>query len=368
MHKTIRVTQIRLIDRALLIGGPGLGKTQLVRQLAEKEAKMLNRQFVDLREADKNEIDDIIKNPSRYYVYARIIAPHVFPEDITIPRYGNYTNDEYTEFTIPKMLYILTLKEIAGVLFIDELSNVVREDQMSMYYSLILEREFGWGGKLAPGVKIVAAANSEEWSEIVRPLPKPLRNRLVLIYVAPPSVDEWISFMNSTYGDKWEKLVGAYLRVFPEDMLQPPEGDWDAFPTPRSWSNLALLLKQYENEPDEFKESLIIGSVGNKIGIKFATIYAQRKNMQKLIEDVFAEPKLFAELKIEEKVLVVSHLSQLSIDELKERAERLVEYMAENTREWLVTLFALYEPKKRMEALRKIKATRVIIDIVKEWS
>ncbi|MEM4964955.1 MAG: AAA family ATPase, partial [Pyrobaculum sp.] len=359
MHKTIRITQIPvpIPDRILILGAPGIGKTYFLKMLAQKEAKLIGREFIDLRNADDEIINNIIKQPERYYVFLRILAPHVFPEDLGMPRQSSI--DNYVEFLPPRVLYILTLRGIAGLLFLDELSNVHREDQLAVFYSLILEKEFGWHTKLAENIKVVAAANVAEWSELSRSLPKPLRNRMTIIYVAPPSIDEWISFMNSTYGDKWEKLVGAYLRVFPEDMLQPPEGDWDAFPSPRSWSNLALLLKQYENEPDEFKESLIIGSVGSKVGTKFATIYAQRKNMQKLIEDVFADPKLFAELKIEEKVLVVSHLSQLSIDELKERAERLVEYMAENTREWLVTLFALYEPKKRMETLRKIKATRV---------
>ncbi|MEM0479200.1 MAG: MoxR family ATPase [Pyrobaculum sp.] len=366
MHKTIRITQIPvpIPDRLLILGAPGIGKTEFLKSLAQREARLLGREFVDLRNVDDEIIDEIIKQPERYYVFLRLLAPHIFPEDLGVPR---QSSGNYIEFLPPKMMYILTLRGIAGLLFLDELSNVHREDQLAAFYSLILEKEFSWHAKLAESVKVVAAANDASWSELSRPLPKPLRNRMTIIYVTPPSVDEWISFMNSVHGDRWEKLVGAYLKVFPEDMLQPPEGEWDAFPTPRSWTNLALLLKQYENEPDEFKESLIIGNVGSMIGIKFATIYAQKKNMQKLIEDTLAEPKLFAELKIEEKVLIISHLSQLSIDELK-RAERLIEYMAENTREWLMMLFALYEPKKRMEALRKIKATRVIIDIVKEWS
>jgi replication-associated recombination protein RarA len=51
-HKGIRVTQIELIDRLMLIGAPGIGKTEVIRQKAEEEAKKLNKIFIDLREVD----------------------------------------------------------------------------------------------------------------------------------------------------------------------------------------------------------------------------------------------------------------------------------------------------------------------------
>ncbi|MEM4592488.1 MAG: hypothetical protein QW196_03720 [Sulfolobales archaeon] len=326
----------------------------------------MNREFVDLREADNDIIENIIAQPERYYVFIRVLATHIFPEDVNIPKQLS-PSGSYIEFLPPKILYVLTLKQIAGLLFVDELSNVQREDQLAMFYSLILEKEFGWAGKLSSGVKIIAAANDQEWSEIVRPLPKPLRNRLTILYVAPPTPEEWIQYMIEKYGDEWEKLTGTYLRVFQEDLLQPPEDDWENFPTPRSWTQLATLLKRYENTSEEFKEALIYGSIGHKIGVKFATIYKQKKNIEKLLNDVLANPELFNEVKIEDKVLIISHLASLHIDELKEKAERLITWMAANAREWLVTLFSLYEPKKRMEALRKLPSTRAILDIIKSW-
>lgn len=364
----IRLTElpIPLPDRVVVVGAPGIGKTEVIKSFARKEAKLLNREFVDLREADDKEIDNIIAQPQRYYVFIRVLATHIFPEDVNIPKQLAQSGN-YVEFLPPKMLYILTLKQIAGLLFVDELSNVQREDQLAMFYSFLLEKEFGWGARLSPGVKIIAAANDQDWSEIVKPLPKPLRNRMVIIYVSPPTTEEWIQYMVEKYGDEWEKLVGTYLRVFKEDMLQPPEDDWENFPTPRSWTQLATLLKRYENTSEEFKEALIYGSVGYKVGVKFATIYKQKKNIEKILADILSNPELFNEVKIEDRVLIISHLASLDIDALKEKAERLITWMAANAREWLVTLFSLYEPKKRMEALRKIPAARVILDIIKSW-
>ncbi|MEM0479475.1 MAG: AAA family ATPase [Pyrobaculum sp.] len=364
--KAIRLSKIPLPlpDRVLLVGPPGVGKTEVIKQLASKEASLMNREFIDLREVDESKLEEIIKQPERYYVYLRVLAPHVFPEDLGVPR---SSASSYVDFLPPKTLYILTLKQIAGLLFLDELSNVQREDQLAMFYSLILEKEFGWGAKLASDIKIVAAANDNEWSEIARPLPKPLRNRLITIRVTQPSVDEWISYMYQRYSDEWERLVATYLRVFPEDLIQPPEDDWEPFPTPRSWTQLAITLHKYQDADEEFLEAVILGTLGRRTGIKFATIYKQRKNIDELIDNVLKHPATFSELKIEDRILVVTYLSQQSVDTLKERAERLIAWMAENAREWLVTMFAAFEPKKRMEALRKLNSIKAVIEIIKGW-
>ncbi|MEM4964002.1 MAG: AAA family ATPase [Pyrobaculum sp.] len=368
--KTIRLSKLPLPlpDRILLVGPPGVGKTEVVKQLAAKEAALMNREFVDLREADEVMLEKIVKQPERYYVYLRVLAPHIFPEDLGVPRSSSNTqHTNYVEFVPPKTLFILTLSGIAGLLFLDELSNVQREDQLAMYYSLILEKEFGWGARLSSGVKIVAAANDQEWSEIVRPLPKPLRNRLIIVKVTQPSVDEWLNYMYNVYGDEWERLIATYLRVFPEDLLQPPEDDWEPFPTPRSWTQLAITLHKYRDADEEFLEAVILGTLGRRVGIKFATIYKQRKNIDELIDDVLKHPARFSELKIEDRILVVTYLSQQSVDVLKEKAEKLIAWMAENAREWLVTMFAAFEPKKRMEAIRKLQSIKAVIDIIKGW-
>jgi len=106
----VRITEIVLLDRLLLIGSPGIGKTEIVRQLAEQEAKKLGKQFIDLREADDTTLDRIMERPDAFYVYYRIVAPHVFPEDLGIPR----ERGSYVEFLPPKVLKILSIPGIHG--------------------------------------------------------------------------------------------------------------------------------------------------------------------------------------------------------------------------------------------------------------
>jgi MoxR-like ATPase len=329
----------------MLVGAPGIGKTEVIRQKAESEARDLNKIFVDLREADDQLIEEILKNPGKYYVYLRVVAPHIFPEDLGIPR----ERSQYVEFLPPKMLKILTSPEIHGVLFIDEITNVQRDDQISMYYSLILEKEAGFQLKLSRNVKIILAGNPPEWSEIVRPLPKPLRNRMTIVEVSAPTVDEWIEYMNDRYGDSWEKLCGAYLKVYQEDLIKPPQNDFDNYPTPRSWTQLALKLYELKKDrvDEGFVEEVVIGSVGKDVGSKFLALYRTKIDVESALRELEANPEKFDEYSVNAKILIASALSQRSPEELKKRYSKLLEYLLNKHREFLVIMIVMMSKEKK---------------------
>ena len=340
----VRVTEIKLIDRLLLVGAPGIGKTEVIKQKAQGEARELSKIFVDLREANDQLIEEIFRNPSKYYVYLRIVAPHIFPEDLGIPR----ERAQYVEFLPPKMLKILTLPEIHGVLFIDEITNVQRDDQISMYYSLILEKEAGFQLKLSENVKILLAGNPPEWSEIVRPMPKPLRNRMAIVEVSAPSVDEWIRYMYTRYGDSWEKLCGDYLKVYPEDLIKRPENDFDNYPTPRSWTQLATKLYELKNDgvDEDFLEELVIGSIGKEVGSKFLALYKTKIDVESALKELEVNPEKFDLYNVNAKILIASALSQRPINELK-KLSKLIEYLFDRHREFLVITILMMGGKER---------------------
>jgi MoxR-like ATPase len=362
----VRVTEITLIDRLLLIGAPGIGKTEIIMQKAQEEAKVLGKTFVDLREASDQLIEDIFKNPSKYYVYLRVVAPHVFPEDLGIPR----ERLQYVEFLPPKLLKVMTLPEIYGVLFIDEITNVQRDDQISMYYSLILEKEAGFQLRLSRNVKIILAGNPPEWSEIVRPLPKPLRNRMTIIEVSAPTVDEWIKYMHTRYGDRWEKLCGAYLKVYPEDLIKPPQNDFDNYPTPRSWTQLAVKLYELKNDGvnEGFLEEIVVGSIGKEVGSKFLALYKTKIDVESALRELEANPEKFDEYSVNAKILIASALSQRSAEELKKRYSKLLEYLLNKHREFLVIVIVMMsKEKKRAFATAFPEITRKLAKSIAEY-
>jgi len=348
-----------------LIGPPGIGKTEVVKQKAEEEAKEFKKEFVDLREASDEKLSDILENPSKYYVYYRVIAPHIFPEDLGIPRTAGADGKEYVEFLPPKVLKVIAIPEIYGVLFIDEITNVQRDDQLSMLYSLILEKEASWILKLSRNIKIVLAGNPPEWSEITRPLPKPLRNRVTIVSVSPPTVDEWIKYMNSRYGDDWQRLCGAYLKLYPEDLLKPPsDDDFSAYPTPRSWTNVALLLKQYDDFRSDFVEEIVTGNLGKEVGSKLLALLRTNVNVEEVLENIKKEPETFSELGLNAKILVLYAIAQRDEKVIASEYGKFIEYLGKSNRELLMILLLLMDRKKRINVM--IAFRKVISDIVSE--
>jgi len=353
----VRVTQVKLVDRLFLIGAPGIGKTEVIKQLSIQEAQTRGKSFVDLREADGKTLDDVLENPGKFYVYYRIIAPHVFPEDLGIPRTNGSHGKEYVEFLPPKVLKILSADGIEGVLFIDELTNVQRDDQLSMLYSLILEKEASWILKLSKNIKIVAAGNPAEWSEITRPLPKPLRNRMTIVEVSPPTTDEWYNYMDRKYGDGWERLTYAYVRMFQDDFIKPPsDDDTSAFPTPRSWTNLAVLLHGFSGADPEFVEEIVVGSVGKDVGIKFMALLKTKAEIVRLVEKVKTGPEAFDKFNVNEKILVVHAVSQQHLDEMTRTYSKFIEYLAAKHREYLVLMILLMSREKKVAFIKKFSA------------
>ncbi|AFA40159.1 ATPase family associated with various cellular activities (AAA) [Pyrobaculum oguniense TE7] len=346
--QTIKITQIPLEDRILLLGPPGVGKTEVVRQKAEREAETLGRRFVDLR--NDNIPNDLFQSPQRYYVFIRIVAPHIFPEDLGIPQHRG----EFVEFLLPKVLKVFTLKDIAGTVFLDELTNVPREDQISMYYSLILEKEAGWTLKINDNVKIIAAGNPPEWAEISRPLPKPLRNRMTIIHVSPPSVEEWAAYMQRRYGDNWERLAALYLAMYPEDILKPPEDEFSAFPTPRSWTSVALLLHKYNEASWELKESLIVGNLGDDVGVKFAALLKTRLDISEALRRLEEDPKYFDRIDLNQRLLLLDAVARQPVDRLTGPLRGFLAHLATTHREMLVLLVVIMSKEKRIAVITKM--------------
>ncbi|MEM1868450.1 MAG: hypothetical protein QXY83_06380 [Thermosphaera sp.] len=341
----VPVTKIPLLDRALLLGPPGVGKTEVVRAKAQEEAKMMRRVFVDLREASPEVVEKVIQEPEKYYVYLRVVAPHLTPEDLGVPRpherYG------YVEFLPLKYLHILSLPSIAGLLFIDELNNVQRDDALTMFFSILQEKEAAYNIRFSPLVKVVAAGNESEWSEVARALPWPLINRMTVFYVSPPTPTEWASYMEARYGEGWERLTAAYLQLHPDRMLKapPPGAENVNFPTPRAWTEVALLLKQLPNEPD-LVQAVCVGRLGPEVGFDFAAFIVDTIDTA-TIERSLRDPTFFSGLSLGKKVRILNAIA--NNDALLEKATPLVQHLVLNERDMAIAFLLMMSRTRRLK-------------------
>lgn len=147
---------------------------------------------------------------------------------------------------------------------------------------------------------IVAAGNRvEDSNSIVRLIHNALLNRFKIIKIIQPTVEEWAEFMIGKYGDNWDKRVYAFLKHFESEgfLLKIPESGegLDEFPTPRSWTWVALdLIHGFDSLDD------IIGLVGEEAGRKFHAF----SKVKVFLEDLLKSPEKFHDLSFDGKYMV----------------------------------------------------------------
>lgn len=280
----------------ILLGQPGIGKSESVRQLAQELAKELNKEFIEI--LSNEDAIKVLEKPEEYFVLIDIRLTQIEPVDLTgIPR------DLDGEITYKPFLWMKVLAETAGILFLDEITNVQRPDMMAAMYQIVLERKTN-AIKFSDDVLVIAAGNTPETSSIANALPAPLLNRVRVFYIKPPTIDEWKEYMNKQYGDRWDKRVYSFLKRRPELFIKVSENETlEPYPTPRSWTMLAEVSKHFNGEA---LKDIAIATVGTKAGSEFA-IFANMKVPS--IEELIKNPAIFDQLEIDQKYLVATQLA-----------------------------------------------------------
>ncbi|MEM1696095.1 MAG: ATP-binding protein [Thermofilaceae archaeon] len=273
------------VPSLLLIGPPGVGKSTAVREVAEEIAKQVGKVFVDItnkqtRDSIYREIMECAKTKDlsaclserNYFLFMDLRLTEVEPVDLVGYPYREEGRMEYSP-----PAWALLFSWFPGILFLDELSNVRREDVMAAAYKLLLDKAAGFT-KFHRNVLVVAAGNLPTHAPgIAQQLPPPVVNRVAVKYVSAPTIDEWYKWMNSQINElvriggldaetgaqirETLDLVTMFLINNPEDFINTKQAGGmrsDNFPTPRSWSHfvfsypMSTLRRIAEN-----KESLV---------------------------------------------------------------------------------------------------------------
>lgn len=210
-----------------LWGGPGLGKSSVVRQLAQSLAVPLQ----DVR------------------------ALLLDPVDLRgLPFLGN---DGRSKWATPEFLP----RDGEGILFLDELNAAPAMVQASCY-QLVLDRKLGEYA-LPDGWSIIAAGNRDSDRAATTRMPTPLRNRFVHLEFEVDT-QEWSEWAIQA-GARPEVI--AFLRFRPE-LLSAFDRDATAFPSPRSWEFVSRIL---ETGPERsIEHELFAGAVGAGAATEFS--------------------------------------------------------------------------------------------------
>jgi MoxR-like ATPase len=229
-----------------LWGGPGVGKSSVVRQAAES----LELKLVDLR------------------------ATLLDPVDLRgLPR---VTRDR-AEWCPPEFLP----RSGEGILFLDELAQAVPTVQAACL-QLILDRRVG-EYELPQGWSVLAASNRQEDRAGTHRLISPLLNRFIHLDLEV-SVDDWQEWAvsNSVAAE-----VRAFLRFRPNLLNQfEPSTNPRAFPTPRSWHFVNSILPV---TPDTHLHAVVSGCVGEAAAAEFVGFLRLFRELPDL-DQVLADP------------------------------------------------------------------------------
>jgi len=229
----------------MIWGPPGVGKSQLVSQVA----KAHDRPMIDIR------------------------LSQMEPSDLRgIP----FREGEKVEWAIPSMLPNAKKHGDQGILFLDEITSAPPSVSAAAY-QLILDRRLG-DYMVPPGWAIFAAGNRQGDRGVTYSMPAPLANRFSH-YEIDINLDDWVLW---AYKNNIDERIIAFLRFRPELLFDfDPAHNPMAFPTPRSWEFVHNALHKFGQQPQLFVGALQ-ACVGPAAGIELNAFIANLDQMPDL--------------------------------------------------------------------------------------
>ena len=229
----------------MLWGPPGVGKSQIVSQVAEQHKVPV----IDLR-LSQMEPSDLRGIPFRV--------------------------GETVEWAIPAMLPNAEKHGSEGILFLDEITSAPPSVSAAAY-QLILDRSLG-NYEVPPAWAIFAAGNRQGDRGVTYTMPAPLANRFSH-FEFDVNLDDWVAW---AYANGIDERVIAFLRFRPELLFDfDPTHNPVAFPSPRSWEFAHRALQKFGNNSE-----LLLGAlqacVGQAAGIEFNAFVASLDQMPDL--------------------------------------------------------------------------------------
>ena len=233
---------IRSIPSVMLWGPPGVGKSQAVRQIADKIAKNANKQvrITDVRLMLFNPIDlRGIPTANEEKTLAVWLRPKIFDMDRS--------------------------PDVVNILFLDEISAAPQSVQAAAY-QITLDRTVG-EHKLPDNCIVIAAGNRVTDKSVTYRMPKALANRLLHLEIVTDN-ESWREWAAKNKIN--DKVIG-FISFKPERLMCFDTSTDDiAFATPRSWEMVSKIMSAGGDNIEELFV-LISGLVGVGVAEEFRT-------------------------------------------------------------------------------------------------
>ena len=229
----------------MIWGPPGVGKSQIVAQVAHRHEVPA----IDIR-LSQMEPSDLRGIPFRV--------------------------EDMVEWALPSMLPDAERHGPAGILFLDEITSAPPSVSAAAY-QLILDRKLG-DYEVPDGWAIFAAGNRQGDRGVTYTMPAPLANRFQH-YELEVNLDDWVAW---AYACEIDERIIAFLRFRPELLFDfDPAHNPVAFPSPRSWEFTHNALQKFSDHPELFLGSLQ-ACVGPAAGVELNAFIQNMEQMPDL--------------------------------------------------------------------------------------
>lgn len=218
---------------SMMISSPGVGKSSIVHQIAERRRSSGKRfGLIDFRASTRDPValmglPDLTESTTQWK------APDEFPQ---VARDG----DE-------------------GILFLDEL-NAASPTMQAACFGLVLDRKVG-NYIMPKGWRIVAAGNHQSDRAAAQKMPTALVNRFNMIYIE----HDVPTFAKYAIDVGLPPELIAFIRFRPALLHKMEGSDGKPFPTPRSWEQASKMIAA----PAAIRLQLMGGSVGDAAAGEF---------------------------------------------------------------------------------------------------
>lgn len=204
----------------MLWGPPGVGKSQIIAQIAGRHGVPL----IDIR------------------------LSQMEPTDL---RGVPFRKGDLVEWSVPALLPDARRHGARGILFLDEITSAP-PTVTAAAYQLILDRRLG-EYQVPAGWVIFAAGNRYGDRGVTYVMPTPLANRFTH-YEIEAHLDDWVAWAHDSGID--ERVI-AFLRFRPDLLFDfNPAHSPIAFPSPRSWEYAHRALAKFGDAPALLRDAL----------------------------------------------------------------------------------------------------------------
>ena len=217
---------------SMIWGPPGIGKSDILRQVAEKKDLAL----VDVRLAQREPVD---------------------MRGLPVPNMKEKSVDWYTSSEWPRD------PGSKGIIFFDELTAADRMNQAASY-EFILDRRLGKNYVVPDGWYICAAGNRVSDHAVATQMSSALANRFIHFNLEA-DIDSWCAWAET---NGIHPVIIGFLRFKPELLHAMPndESCQQGWPSPRSWERVDMILKKF---PKTEHQTLVTGLVGEAAAALF---------------------------------------------------------------------------------------------------